>query len=154
TVTADGIVNIAEGEGDVTITGALTGEVPDGATVTLTVNGVEYTGAVASGGFSIDVPGSALLADSDLMVGASVSFSDAAGNPGSATDTLGYGLDQDGPTGPLTLDTITGDGIVNIAEGEDDVAISGAVGGDVPDGATVTLTVNGKEFTGTVASGA
>ncbi|MFM9939403.1 MAG: beta strand repeat-containing protein, partial [Hyphomicrobiaceae bacterium] len=101
-ITTDNIVNIAEGGGSVAVTGTVGGDVADGDTVTLTVNGNTYTGLVSSGLFSISVPGSDLVADGDVTVDASVTTTDAAGNPTTATDTQVYSSDQ---VAPATLAT-------------------------------------------------
>ena len=62
-----------------------------GDTVTVTVNGVGYTGQVQAGfSFSIDVAGSELVADPDLTVDASVTTTDGAGNAATATDDQAY----------------------------------------------------------------
>ena len=55
----------------------------------------------------------------------------------------------------ITLNAITADNVVNIAEGGSaGVAITGTVGGDVQVGDTVTLTVNGNSsYTGLVQAG-
>ena len=45
-ITADNIVNAAEAGGTVAVTGTVGGDVQAGDTVTLTVNGVAYTGLV------------------------------------------------------------------------------------------------------------
>ena len=81
------------------MTGTVGGDVQDGDTVTVTVNGVAYTGTVSSGAFSINVPGSGLLADGDLTVDASVTTTDGAGNSTTASDTQLYTLDQVGACG-------------------------------------------------------
>ena len=73
-ITADNTVNAAEAGGNVAVTGAVGGDVQTGDMVTLTVNGANYTGAVAAGAFSINVPGAELAADADLTVQASVSY--------------------------------------------------------------------------------
>src|SRR5207249_89119 len=78
-ITADNVVNAAEAGGTVAVTGTVGGDVQDGDTVTLTITGATYTGAAASGGFSIDVAGSDLAADADSSVHASVTTTDAAG---------------------------------------------------------------------------
>ena len=55
------------------------------------------------------------------------------------------------PTASITINTIAGDDIINAAEsGQENTTITGTVGGDVKVGDTVTLTVNGHEFTGLV----
>src|SRR5262245_13061099 len=153
-VTADNAVNAAEAGSNVAITGTVGGDVQDGDTVTLTVNGNTYNGQVASGAFSIDVAGSDLAADADHTVDASVTTFDAALNSATATDTQGYAVDTALPTASITLDAVTADNAVNAAEAGGNVAITGTVGGDVQDGDTVTLTVNGNTYSDQVASGA
>ncbi|KAA1282778.1 Ig-like domain-containing protein, partial [Alcaligenes faecalis] len=68
----------------------------------------------------------------------------AAGNPASAEADRGYGVDTDLPEAAITIDTIAGDDVINQAESEGDVTITGTVGKDVKAGDTVTVTVNGK----------
>src|SRR5439155_1179863 len=122
-------------------------------TVTLTVNGVNYTGTVALGAFSINVAGSDLAADADFTIDASISSADAAGNIGTATDTETYTVDvTSSPTITLTSN-ITADDVINAAEAAGAVAITGTAGGGAQVGDTVTLTVNGNTYTGTVAAG-
>ncbi|MEP7171962.1 MAG: Ig-like domain-containing protein [Aestuariivirga sp.] len=89
-ITNDGMISIAEGGGLVSITGSVSGEVHDGDTVTLTINGTEYSDFVNGGIFSIDVAGSDLRADGDFAVDASVTTSDAAGNSTTVTAMQGY----------------------------------------------------------------
>src|SRR5262249_41104233 len=48
---------------------------------------------------------------------------------------------------------ITADDVINAAEAAGNVAITGTVGGEANVGDTVTLTVNGNAYTGTVAAG-
>ena len=56
------------------------------------------------------------------------------------------------PTKPdplsISLNAITGDNTISRSEAGTDIAISGKVGGDAKAGDTVTLTANGKEYTG------
>ncbi|MFM5587108.1 Ig-like domain-containing protein [Aeromonas rivipollensis] len=88
------------------------------------------------------------LADGNLTVVASVT--DAAGNPASATDDTSL-LDTTAPDARITLDAdITPDDVINAAEAGQQIPVTGRVGGDVKAGDTVTLTVNGKTFTGLV----
>ncbi|MBF9059562.1 Ig-like domain-containing protein, partial [Rhodobacterales bacterium HKCCSP123] len=95
-VTSDNVINAAEAATDVAVTGTVGDDVQSGDTVTLAVGGNVYTGLVdASGGFSIDVPGSVLLADVDLTVAASVATIDAAGNSATATTNQAYTVDTD-----------------------------------------------------------
>src|SRR5262249_50716797 len=131
------------------------GDVQDGHSVLLTVNGNTYGGAVQAGGtFSIDVAGSDLAADADHTVDASVTTTDAALNSATATDTQSYTVDTALPTASITLDAVTADNAVNAAEAGSQNSIACAEGGDGQGGDTVTLTVNGNTYTGLVASGA
>ena len=64
-ITADNVVNAAEAGGTVAVTGTVGGDVADSDIITLTVNGVAYTGTSTGGVFSIDVAGSDLAADTN-----------------------------------------------------------------------------------------
>ena len=147
-ITADDIINAAEAGATVAITGTVGGDAQVGDTVTLTVNGVNYTGTVAAGNtFSINVPGAALAADADFTIDASISSTDAAGNVGTASDTESYTIDVTAPVPTVTLTSnITADDMINAAEAGGMVAITGTVGGDAAAGDTVTLTVNGEQL--------
>ncbi|WP_345974249.1 Ig-like domain-containing protein [Sulfurimonas sp. HSL3-7] len=149
-ITADDVINAAESGQNIAITGVVGGEFNTGDTVTVTVNGVDSTGTVdAAGHFSINVAGSDLAADT--TVSASVATTDAAGNPGSATDTETYTVDTTLPVPTITLDAnITADDVINAAESGQNIAITGVVGGEFNTGDTVTVTVNGVDSTGTV----
>ncbi|HEB06526.1 MAG TPA: Ig-like domain-containing protein, partial [Halomonas sp.] len=117
-------------------------------TVTLTVGGQAFTGLVGEDlTFAIDVPGS-LLADNDT-ISAEVTGTDDAGNDYSAETNHGYDVNLDA-SATITLDTIAGDDVINGTEAEGDITITGTVGGDARQGDTVTLTVGGATFTGTV----
>src|SRR5690606_532797 len=102
--------------------------------------------------FSINVAGSDLA--NDTAVAASVTTFDTAGNPGTATDTASYSVDTVVPVPTITLDaSITADDVINLAESQSTIAITGSVGGDAKVGDTVTLTVNGETYTGVVQVG-
>ncbi len=154
-ITADDILNAAEIAGNVTVTGTVGGDAKAGDTVTLTVNGQNFTGLVVNNagvlGFAIAVPGADLAADADKTIAASITTTDAAGNSGSASDSEGYSVDTAAPLPTITLDAnITADDILNAAEATASITVTGKVGGDAKAGDTVTLTVNGQTFTGTV----
>ncbi|MUH38359.1 Ig-like domain-containing protein, partial [Zobellia amurskyensis] len=147
----DNILNATEAGADVAVTGTVSGDFNTGDTVTLTVDGTDYTGTVdALGDYSIDIPGSALAADADTTVDGSVTTTDTAGNIGTATDTQVYSVDVVAPIPTLAIDDITADNILNATEAGADVAVTGTVGGDFNTGDTVTLTVDGTDYTGTV----
>jgi len=148
-VTSDSVINAAEAAGPVAITGTVGGDAHTGETVTLTVGGHNYTGTVdANLHFSINVPGTVLAANSN--VAASVTTTDTAGNSASASSTAAYTVDTTPPTAAITIHPVTGDAVLNASEAAGPVAITGTVGGDVHSGDTVTLTVGGHNYTGTV----
>ena len=98
-ITPDDVINAAESKQDIAVTGRVGGDVKEGDTVTLTVNGKAFTGLVlADKTFSINVPGSDLVADGDKVIDAKVTTTDAAGNSTTVTDTEGYSVDTQGPS--------------------------------------------------------
>ncbi|WP_217423516.1 Ig-like domain-containing protein, partial [Uliginosibacterium aquaticum] len=115
-ITPDDIINATEAGQSIAITGVVGGDAKVGDTVTLTVNGKDFSGTVVSTagvlGFSIAVPGADLVADSDATIQASVSTTDAAGNSASATDTEGYSVNTGAPT--VSVDIV--DAALNVAD--------------------------------------
>ena len=90
----------------------------------------------------------------DFTIEAAVISTDAAGNVGSGSDSESYTVDVTAPAPTITLtSSITADDVINAVEAGGTVAITGTVGGDAVNGDTVTLTVNGTNYTGTVAAG-
>ncbi|WP_236535565.1 Ig-like domain-containing protein, partial [Vibrio vulnificus] len=99
-IAGDDIVNAQDAQGTVTITGTVGGDANVDDTVTLTVNGKEYTGKVFADAegklvYSIDVQGSDLVADADSTIVASGSGTDEAGNAFTATTEVS-GDNKDG----------------------------------------------------------
>ncbi|MDV7212108.1 Ig-like domain-containing protein, partial [Azotobacter beijerinckii] len=99
-VTADDILNAVEAAGNVEVTGTVGGDAAVGDTVSLVVNGTTYRGSVVDLGngelgFSIAVAGSDLAADTEFE--ASVSGSDAAGNPFSSSAVAHHAVDVGAP---------------------------------------------------------
>ncbi|WP_232411073.1 Ig-like domain-containing protein [Methylophilus sp. 5] len=156
-VAGDGIVNVAESTAAaIPVTGTVSGQFKTGDIVTVTINGKDFTGAVATDGtFSINVPGADLAADPDATVFASVTTTNAAGNSATATDTQTYTVNTAPPAVAISLDAnVAGDGIVNVAESTAAaIPVTGTVSGQFKVGDVVTLTINNKDFTGTVQTG-
>ena len=152
-ITPDDVINAAESKQDIAVTGRVGGDVKEGDTVTLTVNGKAFTGLVlADKTFSINVPGSDLVADGDKVIDAKVTTTDAAGNSTTQSDSERYSVDTVAPELGIDLDPIVvgGDNTVNKAEADDkaSVTLSGTVSGDAKVGDTVTLTVgDGSKLT-------
>ncbi|MEC5205908.1 antitoxin (DNA-binding transcriptional repressor) of toxin-antitoxin stability system [Vogesella perlucida] len=117
-ITADNVINATEAGQQIPVTGSVGGDAKAGDTVTLTVNGKTFTGTVAADKtFSINVPGSDLLADPDTTVDASVTTTDAAGNSTTVSDSEDYSLGTP-PTLTALLDPASdsgkqGDGITS-----------------------------------------
>ncbi|MGR9071398.1 Ig-like domain-containing protein, partial [Klebsiella quasipneumoniae] len=85
-ITDDDVINAAEAQQDIPVSGTVSGEFKAGDIVTLSVNGKTFTGPVAADGrFTILVAGSELAADSDRTIEASVTSTNAAGNSATAT---------------------------------------------------------------------
>ncbi|KDW72849.1 bacterial Ig-like domain family protein [Escherichia coli 1-392-07_S1_C1] len=148
TIATDDILNAAEAGNPLTISGSSNAEA--GQTVTVTLNGVTYTGTVqADGSWSVSVPTADLsnLTASPYTVSASVN--DKAGNPATAT----HGLAGDLTVPVLTINTVSGDDIINAAEHGQALVISGSsTGGEAGD--VITVTLNSKTYTTTLdASG-
>ncbi len=157
-VAEDDVLNDAESSAlSTTVNGTVGGDVKAGDTVTLTVNGKTFTGEVMAGAagaliYSIDVATSDLLASPSIE--ASVTATDAAGNRATATADRTLAVDREAQAS-ITIGTIAGDDVLNEEEASaPTIVITGAVGGDVKVGDTVTLTVNGNTYTGQVTVGA
>ncbi|EMM5418262.1 Ig-like domain-containing protein [Citrobacter amalonaticus] len=139
TIAADDILNATEAQADLVITGTTTA--PAGQTVTVTINGNDYTALVqANGSWSVTVPAAEAGALTTGTVTATVS--DAAGNTGSASHALT--VDTTSPV--VTISTVASDDIINRAEHGQTQIISGSASGAAA-GDAVTVTVNGKNYT-------
>ncbi|WP_210448866.1 Ig-like domain-containing protein, partial [Vibrio crassostreae] len=150
-VTDDSIINSSEAQGSITITGSVTGDEFSSGTVSLVINGNQYTGVVNpdTGLFEIEVNGSDLVADSDTIIDASVSVVNDIGQVGDAESTEKYFTDTSAAA-VIRVDRITADDIINSEESQGNVFVSGRVGFDAGPGDTVTLDINGNTYTTTV----
>ncbi|ELN6894562.1 Ig-like domain-containing protein, partial [Vibrio cholerae] len=99
------------------------------------------------GSYSVDV--TTPLAEGSYQVTASVT--DPAGNTGTASDD--GSVDITPPELGIKLDAdITADDIINVDEAGQQISVSGTVTGEFKAGDIVTLTVNGKPYTGPVGA--
>ncbi|RXX55735.1 type 1 secretion protein, partial [Enterobacter cloacae] len=111
TLATDDILNAAEAQSDLTVSGTSTAEA--GQTVTVSLNGKDYTATVGSdGNWTLNVPAADLAALSDGSVTVTASVSDKAGNPAS----VDHNLTVDMTVPEVTISTIAGDDVINIAE--------------------------------------
>ncbi|MCG3098800.1 Ig-like domain-containing protein [Enterobacter sp. DRP3] len=141
TLAADDILNATEAQADLTVSGTSTAEA--GQTVTVSLNGKEYTTTVgADGGWTLSVPAADLAALGDGSVTVTASVGDKAGNPASADRTLT--VDVTVPA--VTINTVAGDDVINLAEHSQAHVISGTATGAAA-GDKVTVTIGGQTYT-------
>ncbi|MFP1900381.1 Ig-like domain-containing protein, partial [Lonsdalea quercina] len=77
---------------------------------------------------------------------------DGAGNATTAGADHSYAVDTAAPEASITIDDVTGDNTVNIAEAGQPQAITGRVGNDVQVGDTVTVTIGDQAYQTTVTA--
>ncbi|MHC5105651.1 Ig-like domain-containing protein [Enterobacter ludwigii] len=141
TLAADDILNATEAKADLTVSGTSTAEA--GQTVTVSLNGKNYTTTVgADGNWTLDVPAADLAALTDGSVTVTAAVSDKAGNPASVDHNLA--VDVTVPV--VTINTVAGDDVINVAEHAQAQIVSGSATGAAA-GDKVTVTVGGQTYT-------
>ncbi|RJL47677.1 Ig-like domain-containing protein [Pectobacterium carotovorum] len=144
---SDGILNAAEAGVTQTLSGT-TGIASPGQTVTATLGGVTYTGIVdTAGNWTISLPANGLQNLPNGTTALQVSVSDAAGN--SSTLTSNVTVARTPPT--LTTGNVATDNILNSTEVQSSQLLTGTASPSSA-GQTVTATLNGKTYSGTVGS--
>ncbi|MGU0039950.1 retention module-containing protein [Citrobacter freundii complex sp. 2025EL-00176] len=152
-VTPDNLINYAESRQPQTmIHGSVGGDAKPGDIVTLLVDGKEYTGIVTDPGngsliYTIPVQTQGLLNDPNIHA-TLTSFDDAGNRTTVSTD---HHVDTDlSAQNAVTIEVVANDDVVNANEFRMPTVISGVASGDAKAGDPVTLTLQGKEFHGTV----
>ena len=141
TLATDDILNAAEAKSDLTVSGTSTAEA--GQTVTVSLNGKDYTTTVsADGSWMLNVPAADLAGLTDGSVTVTASVSDKAGNPAS----VDHNLTVDVTVPAVTINTIAGDDVINVAEHSQAHVISGTATGAAA-GDKVTVTIGGQTYT-------
>ncbi|MFH7802206.1 Ig-like domain-containing protein [Enterobacter cloacae] len=141
TIALDDILNATEAQSDLAISGTSTAEA--GQTVTVSLNGKDYTATVGSDGhWTLNVPAADLAVLSDGSVTVTASVSDKAGNPAS----VDHNLTVDMTVPVVTINTIAGDDVINVAEHAQAQIVSGSATGAAP-GDKVTVTIGGQTYT-------
>ncbi|WP_427032582.1 Ig-like domain-containing protein [Enterobacter ludwigii] len=141
TLAADDILNATEAKADLTVSGTSTAEA--GQTVTVSLNGKHYTTTVgADGNWTLDVPAADLAALTDGSVTVTAAVSDKAGNPASVDHNLA--VDVTVPV--VTINTVAGDDVINVAEHAQAQIVSGSATGAAA-GDKVTVTLGGQTYT-------
>ncbi|CAA2951612.1 Uncharacterised protein [Enterobacter cloacae] len=140
-IATDDILNASEAQSDLAISGTSTAEA--GQTLTVSLNGKDYTTTVsANGSWTLNVPAADLAGLTDGSVTVTASVSDKAGNPASVDHTLT--VDVTVPA--VTIHTVAGDDVINVAEHNQAQIISGSATGAAA-GDTVTVTIGGQSYT-------
>ncbi|HHQ2380486.1 TPA: Ig-like domain-containing protein [Enterobacter hormaechei] len=141
TIATDDILNATEAQSDLAISGTSTAEA--GQTVTVSLNGKDYTTTVsANGSWTLNVPAADLAGLTDGSVTVTAAVSDKAGNPASVDHTLA--VDVTVPA--VTIHTVAGDDVINVAEHNQAQIISGSATGAAA-GDKVTVTIGGQTYT-------
>ena len=141
TLATDDILNAAEAKSDLTVSGSSSAEA--GQTVTVSLNGKDYTTTVsADGSWTLNVPAADVAALTDGSVTVTASVSDKAGNPAS----VDHNLTVDVTVPAVTINTVAGDDVINVAEHSQAHVISGTATGAAA-GDKVTVTIGGQTYT-------
>ncbi|EMJ7621231.1 Ig-like domain-containing protein [Enterobacter hormaechei] len=141
TIATDDILNATEAQSDLAISGTSTAEA--GQTLTVSLNGKDYTTTVsANGSWTLNVPAADLAGLTDGSVTVTASVSDKAGNPASVDHTLT--VDVTVPV--VTIHTVAGDDVINVAEHNQAQIVSGSATGAAA-GDKVTVTIGGQSYT-------
>uniref|UniRef100_UPI0040486C2C Ig-like domain-containing protein n=1 Tax=Limnohabitans sp. TaxID=1907725 RepID=UPI0040486C2C len=130
-----------------TVKGKVTGQYAAGDVVELVLNGKTYAAAVAAdGSFSVPVSMADLKADPDTKIEARITGS----NGDTATAAQDYTLESANTLTKtaLSINPVTADNLLSPSEQTGTVNIEGQVSGPFSPNDTVTITVNGKTYTG------
>jgi len=144
----DNLLNIAEAAAGQLVGGVISNAAA-GSQVTVTFGSKTYSTTVQAGGrWSVNLPGSDLtsLLDGNLTLG--VSVRDAVGNVASNSASIGIFTQ----TPSISLTSLFGDGVLNLADIATGQVISGVVN-NVAQGSVVTLSVGNSQLSATVGAG-
>ncbi|WP_146145737.1 retention module-containing protein, partial [Kluyvera genomosp. 2] len=151
-IAGDNVINRQEAAQEKTAIGGTTGkDVRPGDTVTVTINGNQYQTQVdADGRWSVEVNTSDLVAAGDVH--ASVTTYDQYGNQASASADSAVSIDTMPPTVTITIDLVTGDGVINQQESQEEFTeLTGKVTGkDVVQWDEVQITIGDQTYTAIV----
>nr|WP_236689877.1 Ig-like domain-containing protein [Pectobacterium carotovorum] len=149
-VTSDNVINASESGQTIAVTGKVGNDVKAGDAVTVKVGTETYQTTVNTDGktWSVNVPGSVLAANSD--VSATVTTRDTAGNVTTANTSHAYGVDTVAPTASISIDNVTSDNVINAAESDQTIAVTGKVDNDVKAGDAITVKVGTETYQTTV----
>ncbi|MGO2460303.1 MAG: Ig-like domain-containing protein [Ewingella sp.] len=143
---ADNVLNIAEAAGPLVIEGntGISG-VGQAVKVVIDVNGTSYNATVAAdGSWTLNLPAGTLsgLTGTDHTI--NITATDASGN----TNTVPFAFTTDFTPPVVTVNNVSTDGYINLAEAAAGTQISG-----ITDGTSVSVNIGGQVFTAAVTDG-
>ncbi|OWP36600.1 Ig-like domain-containing protein, partial [Pseudomonas nitroreducens] len=140
-VAGDDIVNSAEAATNQVISGKVTGDFSAGDKVTFSLDGTTYSASVASDGtWSVSVPGSKLVAETDHTINATLVAHDAAGNSAEVTAAHTYQVQLNG----VTITSMSKDSAIDAAHSTDFITADGSAGRGVYGTLTQALSAGQK----------
>ncbi|WP_146742525.1 Ig-like domain-containing protein, partial [Lonsdalea quercina] len=156
-VTSDNTLNIVESGQPQTVSGHVGNDVQAGDIVTVNVGDVSYQTEVTVNDdgdtvWSVTVPGDVLAGNAQIH--AEVTTTDVVGNSATASADHSYAVDTAAPEASITIDAVTADNTINLAESGQTQTITGRVGNDVQVGDIVTVTVGGQSYQTNVVAAA
>ena len=145
--TSDNTLNAAEIKVDQFLRGATNAEA--GSVVTVNLGGASYQGVVdALGNWQVLLPAVELQKLTDGTTTYSVSVNDAFGQ----TQNIDGSFAVDTTTDAVAINIVADDDYLSQAESTEDLVVRGSSAG-LPEGTTITLTLNGETYTGQVGPG-
>ncbi|HDS9361677.1 TPA: Ig-like domain-containing protein, partial [Enterobacter chengduensis] len=146
-ISGDNVLNAVEKGQDLSVSGT-SANLSAGTTVTVTLNGKQYTATTAAdGSWSLTVPAADLAALGEANYTLSAAATNGVGN--GISNTANLQVDTALPT--VTISTVAGDNVINAAEVAVDQTVSGRVA-HAEAGNTVTVKIGGNTYTTTVQS--
>lgn len=150
-ISGDDFINVNESSQPLVISGKTT-NAEVGSSVTVVFNGVSYTGVLVQpdGTWSLTLPSSSMtgLTSGTQVITATVN--DVAGNTASSNHNLTFVADAS-KLPSITVNVIAGDDVINAIEHLQALTIGGS-SQNLTAGRIVTVTLNGKTYTGLVDS--
>ncbi len=147
TVAGDDVINSIEHNQALVITGSSTG-LTAGTALTVVINNVTYAATVlADGTWSLGIP----AADVSNWPAGTVDITVSGINSAGTTSTITHPVTVDLTAVAITINTLSGDDVINAVEKGETLVVSGSTSG-VEAGQTVTVTFGGKNYTTTVES--
>ena len=146
------VLNSTEDNSDGTVTVATSG-VEDGQTLTITLNSATYTASVSSDAASVTITAAGLQA---LTNGSSYTMTadvtDANGNVATQVTSSSFSVDTSAPSiSAIATSAMSWGAVLNATEDNSNGTVTVTTSG-VEDGQTLTITLNGSTYTGSVSS--